>query len=53
MTEQKTLKITPQTHKLLEEMKIELTPKLKDPNLTFDKVITYLIEHYKKHQKKE
>jgi hypothetical protein len=27
----------PQTHKLLEEMKIELTPKLIDPNLIFDK----------------
>jgi len=47
----KMIKITPETHKLLEEMKIELTPKLRDPNLTFDKIIAYLINHYKTHQK--
>jgi hypothetical protein len=47
MKEWKNMKITPETHKLLEEMKIELTPKLKDPNLTFDKVIAYLINLYK------
>jgi hypothetical protein len=45
------IKITPETHKLLEEMKIELTPKLKDPNLTFDRIIAYLINHYKQHSK--
>jgi len=47
----KMIKITPETHKLLEEMKIELTPKLRDPNLTFDKIIAYLINYYKTHQK--
>jgi hypothetical protein len=53
MKEWKNMKITPETHKLLEEMKIELTPKLRDPNLTFDKIIAYLINHYKQHSKKE
>ena len=47
----KIIKITPETHKLLEEMKIELTPKLRDPNLTFDKIIAYLINYYKQHSK--
>jgi hypothetical protein len=47
----KMIKITPETHKLLEEMKIELTPKLRDPNLTFDKIIAYLINYYKQHSK--
>jgi hypothetical protein len=45
------IKITPETHKLLEEMKIELTPKLRDPNLTFDKIIAYLIKFYREHSK--
>lgn len=44
------MKITPETHKLLEEMKIELTPK-KESNLSFDKVIAYLIGFYKQHKK--
>jgi hypothetical protein len=47
----KMIKITPETHKLLEEMKIELTPKLRDPNLTFDKIIAYLIKFYREHSK--
>jgi hypothetical protein len=51
MKEWKNMKITPETHKLLEEMKIELTPKLRDPNLTFDKIIAYLIKFYREHSK--
>jgi len=48
MKEWKNMKITPETHRKLMEMKIELTPILKNPNLTFDDVINYLINHYKK-----
>jgi len=48
----KMMKIKPETHQKLIEMKIELTPILKNPNITFDDVINYLINHYKKTIKK-
>jgi len=44
----KMMKIKTETHQKLMELKIELTPILKNPNLTFDDVINYLISYYKR-----
>ena len=49
----KMIKITPETHKLLEEAKVEIISKLKNPNLSFDDCIKELIKFYREHSKEK